>query len=356
MLHSSSYTFNVQGTGGIAPLNVASSSGSSLLTVLGNGNVGIGTSTPFANLQINGSSPTLMMTDTSQTGPAGQYIFDNTSDALNVYRGVLGVTATDKFQIANTQNITNSIGVQTISAGNFAGTNLTYFPTSGSSYINNGGNVGIGTTTPVSLTNNTSLSLYGTWTSSVNFGGNGAPNTSQIGSDGGGNMILGTLANGGGQNLYLQTSSTTRVAINGSGFVGIGTTTPNAPLDVVNDNGVVFESQTNSNTSGNYTATIRDSRYGGGGTSTATLNFDQGSTSGNVTYSQLQSAVQINTGGGASGSFVINTLSGGALATRIAVNSSGNVGIGNSSPTQLLTVGTATPVTIFRSATLMLLP
>ena len=32
---SSSYTFNIQGSAGLAPLNVASSSGTSLLTVLG---------------------------------------------------------------------------------------------------------------------------------------------------------------------------------------------------------------------------------------------------------------------------------------------------------------------------------
>src|SRR6185436_2081903 len=37
---SSSYTFNIQGTAGVAPLNVSSSTGTSLLTVLGNGNVG----------------------------------------------------------------------------------------------------------------------------------------------------------------------------------------------------------------------------------------------------------------------------------------------------------------------------
>lgn len=49
---SSTVTFNVQGTSGINPFSVASSTGSSLFTVLQNGNVGIGTSTPIFDFHI----------------------------------------------------------------------------------------------------------------------------------------------------------------------------------------------------------------------------------------------------------------------------------------------------------------
>ncbi len=52
---SSSYTFNVQGSSGVNPLNIASSTGTSLFTVLGNGNVGIGTTTPTNKVQVYGS-------------------------------------------------------------------------------------------------------------------------------------------------------------------------------------------------------------------------------------------------------------------------------------------------------------
>jgi hypothetical protein len=52
---SSSYTFTVRGSSATNPFNVASSSGTSLLTVLANGNVGIGSSTPGAKLSIVGA-------------------------------------------------------------------------------------------------------------------------------------------------------------------------------------------------------------------------------------------------------------------------------------------------------------
>jgi hypothetical protein len=52
---SSSYNFNIQGTAGVNPFNVASSTGTSLLTVLQNGNVGIGTNAPNALLDVVGN-------------------------------------------------------------------------------------------------------------------------------------------------------------------------------------------------------------------------------------------------------------------------------------------------------------
>jgi hypothetical protein len=53
---SSSFIFNVQAISGsnTNPFNVASSSGTSLLTVLANGNIGVGTSSPTAKLSVSG--------------------------------------------------------------------------------------------------------------------------------------------------------------------------------------------------------------------------------------------------------------------------------------------------------------
>src|ERR1700693_3814765 len=51
--------FFIQGSGTKNPLTVASSTGSSLLTVLANGNVGIGTAAPGAKLHVVGSGTAL---------------------------------------------------------------------------------------------------------------------------------------------------------------------------------------------------------------------------------------------------------------------------------------------------------
>jgi hypothetical protein len=53
---SSLYTFNLQGNAGIDPFNIASSTGTSLFSVLANGNIGIGSSTPVNSLTIDRSS------------------------------------------------------------------------------------------------------------------------------------------------------------------------------------------------------------------------------------------------------------------------------------------------------------
>ncbi len=49
-------TFNVQGTSGVNPFSVASSTGASLFTILQNGNVGVGSSVPSSKLAISGTA------------------------------------------------------------------------------------------------------------------------------------------------------------------------------------------------------------------------------------------------------------------------------------------------------------
>ncbi len=80
---SSTVTFNLQGNAGnVDPFNVASSSGSSLLIVKANGNVGIGTTTPLALLS-------LPLGTTASNGI-------NFGDATaNLYRSAAGTLKTD---------------------------------------------------------------------------------------------------------------------------------------------------------------------------------------------------------------------------------------------------------------------
>ncbi len=113
-----------------------------------NGSVGIGTTTPASLLHVNGSTPVITISDTAQTSPAGLYQIQDSGDQLTIFRGLLGSTAVAKLQANNSQVIATNLGVQNTSSGLFTGTNLTYFPVSGNSYVNNGSNFGIGTTTP----------------------------------------------------------------------------------------------------------------------------------------------------------------------------------------------------------------
>lgn len=95
------------------------------------------------------------------------------------------------------------------------------------------GNVSIGTTTPLTINNNTELSLYGVWYSGVDLGGNGTADMMRLFTDGAGNGYLyTTAANGSVGNLYLGTASTTQLTILKNGNVGIGTTNPTGTVDI----------------------------------------------------------------------------------------------------------------------------
>lgn len=108
-----------------------------------------------AQVNIIRSSPNqtgdLAFTDTRQTDPAGNYYFSNYADALGIYRGVSGISGNVKLQIDNSQVTMGNWGVKNKTLGLFSGSNLVYFPISGSSYINNGYNFGIGTTSPYAV-------------------------------------------------------------------------------------------------------------------------------------------------------------------------------------------------------------
>jgi hypothetical protein len=97
---SSSYSLNVQGATNVNPFNVASSSGVSDLTVISSGYVGIGSTTPTANLVVQGTSTqTTLFIIASSTGSSlitmgtsgtnGQQLSVNSSTTVNsvVYIG-----------------------------------------------------------------------------------------------------------------------------------------------------------------------------------------------------------------------------------------------------------------------------
>ncbi len=79
-------TLALTGTGGTNPLVIASSTGSTLLTVLQNGNVGIGTTSPGSILSVASAAPTITLTNTTAVlgvGTASAISFVNSDISTN---------------------------------------------------------------------------------------------------------------------------------------------------------------------------------------------------------------------------------------------------------------------------------
>jgi len=208
---SATVSLNVQGTTTLDPFNVASSTGTSLLIVKGNGNVGIGSTTPAYLLGVGGNIGTSgILYNTRGTAVWGQY----------------GSGSSYFFQVNGSDKIV----------------------------FDSNGNVGISTTTP-----GQTLVVAGT----VQITG-GSPGTGKVlTSDANGvaswtstSTIVGGLAYVQGGNAFaatgnlgltdnntlnILTNNTARITILGGGNAGIGTATPIAALQVtgpaVNDDG-----------------------------------------------------------------------------------------------------------------------
>jgi hypothetical protein len=188
-----------------ADISIGAASPTALVTIKSTGNVGIGTTSPGAKLEISGGQ--LKMAGTAQI------LFRD--DTAGIYS-----TATNEISI-----FTNG------------GNRLT---------VNSGGNVGIGTTSP-----GTQLHIYNNTSSShqtIEFGGDSMAYSEYKNSDGslwigktrsvGNGLLTGEIANAGvivmptNDALQFGTNDTSRITILGSGNVGIGTTAPGTTLDV----------------------------------------------------------------------------------------------------------------------------
>jgi hypothetical protein len=202
------------------------------LYVLSNGNVGMGTSTPIANLHVIG--PVNLRSSIGETGlymRTGNVGIGTSSPAANLH--VLGFTA-----LVNSANTT---GLYVSSVGNVGiGTsvptaNLTVLGTSqllGNAattglYIASTGNVGIGTSTPTA-----NLTVLGT----SQLLGNGAATGLYV--DSNGNVGIGTAVPTAnlhviGTSQLLGNSSTSGLYVISNGNVGIATAIPTANLHVV---------------------------------------------------------------------------------------------------------------------------
>ena len=197
------------------------------LTIKGNGNVGIGTTSPGAKLHVKSSTaPQLLLDDDSHvTGGGGQIYFGNSSHGVGRKTGITNFTAGNDVVLYTAGD--GGAGIKT--DGGFL-------------KVGSNGNVGIGIAAPNAKFEVNGKIGCGGWSS------DGNNSAFCIGSDTNWGMkflhsgsqyyttfgCYGTGDNNRGFQFYDHGYSSVRMFINGAGNVGIGTTSPGFPLEVNN--------------------------------------------------------------------------------------------------------------------------
>jgi len=331
-----------------------------IVSILNSGNVGIGNTNPTALLHVGSSFPAIRYT---QIDSSGQIIanFNNNGNSAPIQIRNLDVTpgisqaVTIQSYFARTGDISPREGGH-ISFGKEqewttnASTNDSFVSLrvmNNGSYndalrISANGNVGIGTTTPgdkLQVNGNISLNTFISGSTLTRKIGLGTNNGSLVGHWGG---VEFTESSGDNQEIHFWTStgggaSTEKLTILGDGNIGIGTTTPGAPLEIRN------------NSTSGYVDSLKLSALG----AISGHDFSMTNSYGrNLRIRQYNS----NSTGPLSGSaffqenggsllFVTNTANPIYFATNnrwatadMTIDASGNVGIGTISPTEKLDI------------------
>ena len=294
--------------GAYAGINAAPTNG-----MIVSGNVGIGTSSPLADLHVSDNSAVTA----AHTGML--HTCSNTSSTASIAKVGLNVQSTGTWNGASATNtglIVNATGGTTNYAATFSG-----------------GNVGIGTLAPaapleVITTNSGAITAFRVLATSNTGGGNatvasvGVQSTAKNAAE-----VAFTYAGSGSNNnnAIFRVNGTTGVVVAGSGNVGIATTTPAAPLHIAGTSAILGTGE-------------------GGTPSTALFRGANGTGTDRVGGAMTIQASN-GTGAGGSGSIIFQTApvaasssTANVLATAMTITPSARVGIGSTSPAQLLDV------------------
>jgi hypothetical protein len=266
--------------------------GSEKARIDSSGNVGIGTTSPTNDLHITSTINSPILIETTHAGGNSRIEFRNEN-----YRKNFGVNADGRVSLFDITNAKTPFIIDNNSENN--------------TLVISGSNVGIGTSSPSATleVNETSFQAMklrrgtsGTDANIITFAQGDGTSVGHIGGVGSGGLQLRTGSGNG----------TERMRINSSGNVGIGTSSPEAIL--------------HTSTSGSEVA-----RFESTGISPTYISFVNNGTTGITGLGSVDNDLAIYT----------------QTVERIRINSSGNVGIGTTSPSQKLDVnGTAKATTV----------
>jgi hypothetical protein len=288
------------------------------MTITKEGNIGIGTTSPVQKLDVAGS---VRVQDRLYTN----------ANATNTV-GIIGKATVNGWASRYDSNNANFSGFyfdgnhhSIILGRNSGGTIVNYIHASGSSYFN-GGNVGIGTTSPA-------LKLEVDGSPYMSFAQAGTRRSFIQHADSGDYLKL--ASEYGGISFFTGTggTETEKMTILSDGNIGIGTTSPQSKLHVANGTlrtwtpiggtTAIFESTQNNRSFVTITGANESELWFGGATT---------QNQGRIRYENNNNTMEFWTN----------------LNPRMYINSSGNVGIGTSSPTYLLDVNEDDNVVAFR--------